>query len=182
MSTLSLAEEEKYQKKYLKYKEKYFLLQKQLEEEELKGGGSTFKTFKSGLKQVAANPAFKQAASAAASAAMASASQDPLVQAKLAKMQQAYGNSATAQLATQIALSNPSVQSALSSPKVQSALSSPKVQSAMNSPLVKQAMSGTPAPVANAGLPAPVANSQRNPDDVWKTLTLEQKKQLISML
>jgi spermidine/putrescine-binding protein len=125
---MSLSEDEKYQKKYLKYKEKYF---------ELKGG-SKWSSFKIAAKKgisvasdVVSHPAVQAVASSAATAAITTAVQRPEVQAKLAQAQQAYYNSPTA-------------------------------QSAFNNQNVPQA--------------------SNNPDEIWKTLTMDQKQKLISML
>ncbi len=166
----SLSEQQKYQKKYLKYKKKYLML-----EEEMNGGGiwSAVKKGASSASSVAKkgvaiassavkNPEFQAVASAALTTAVA----QPRVQEKLNQAQQYYSNSPNLQLATQIAS-----QTAMSHPKVQSALANPTVQSAMSHPAVQQIKSQQ----AQARL-------GQNPDDIWKTLTLEQKQKLILLL
>lgn len=156
--SLSKSEQEKYKKKYLKYKEKYFILQKELNEEQK--GGSIWKTIKSSAKsagetglsvakQVVSHPLVQ-------SAVISTAMQNPDVQTKLSQAQQAYANSPTAQLASQVALSHPTIQSAISHP------------------VVTQVLNETPSTSAQ--------NSKLNPDQIWQTLTLEQKQKLISML
>ncbi len=153
MSTLSLAEEEKYQKKYLKYKEKYFLLQKEL------NGGSAWKSFKTVAKKgasVASSAASHPLVQSVASNAAMIASQNPNVQAKLSQAQQYYNKSPTAQFATQVAMSHPKVQSVLSHPVTQQ--------------------------VASQVAPINKLDQEQDPDEIWNTLTLEQKQHLISML
>ena len=150
-----MSEQDKYYKKYLKYKKKYISLENQM-------GGGKWDSFKAAAKKgasvassIASNPAVKEAAAAAATTAVAVAAQQPSVQAKLAQAQQAYNNSPSAQLAAQVALSHPAAQSAMAHPVVQQ--------------LKQSAQTG-------------INNANQNPDDVWNTLSLTQKQKLISML
>ncbi len=143
------AEDEKYFKKYLKYKNKYLQL-----EEELEGAG-----FKSALKAAAKSaynsPTLRQMASTAATIA----SQDPAMQARLAKAQQALANSPNAQLALALAKSNSTVQSAMANPKLQSVMGSSVVQTALQQK-------------------KPI----ENPDQVWNSLSFEKKQKLLAFL
>jgi hypothetical protein len=115
------AEDEKYYKKYLKYKNKYIQL-----EEDLEGAGFA-SSLKAAAKSAYKSPTLRQMASTAATVA----AQDPTIQAKLAKAQQALANSPNAQVALALAKAHPTVQSAMANPKVQSVMGSSIVQTAL---------------------------------------------------
>ncbi len=180
---MSSQEDLKYQKKYLKYKSKYLALEEELEQN---GGGfaSAFKSVakkgasaaksaaKTGVsiaKSTAANPEFKAAALSAATTAATVAAQDPTVQAKLAQAQQYYANSPNAQLAAQIAMSHPKVQSAMSHPAAQQVAQQ-----------AKTIASTTPSSTGQQNPQNP--QNPQTPDNIWNTLSLEQKQKLIGML
>ncbi len=160
----NIDEQQRYHLKYLKYKNKYLALENQM------GSGGKFSAFKKAATSAAKTGASvaKSAASnpivqAAALSAAATAVQNPTVQAKLAQVQTAYANSPSAQLAAQVAMSSSTVQSAMSNPTVQTAMSHPVTQAAL---------SGTSSS----------SSSSQSPDDVWRTLTIDQKQKLIGML
>ncbi len=202
---MSSQEDIKYQKKYLKYKNKFLSLRDKnlnifdelensknfqtsnknkylaLEEELEQNGGGKWDAFKSAAKKgasaaksaaksgvtvaknVASNPNVQAAALNTATTVATVAAQDPTVQAKLSQAQQYYANSPNAQLAAQIAMSHPKVQSAMSHPAAQQVAQQAKT-------------------IAST---IPSSNGQQNPqnpDSVWNTLSLEQKKKLISLI
>ncbi len=110
---MSLEDETYYEKKYLKYKQKYLAL-----EDELQGAG-LLGSIKKAATAAASNPALQQLASSAANVAASAAAQNPTLQAKLAQAQQVIG-------------SNPLAQAALADPKLQAlkeaALANPTLQ------------------------------------------------------
>jgi hypothetical protein len=168
--------DEKYQKKYLKYKKKYIALELELQQN---GGGSIFSTIKKGVTSAAntaasaaktgatyaasaaktganyaANAASNPAVQAATLSAVSLASQNPAVQAKLSQVQRTYDNSPNLQLAAQFAQSNPTVQAAMANSTAQQAMN-----------IAKAATSG-----------------KQTPDSSLNNLTLDQKQKLIDML
>ncbi len=149
--SLSDIENEKYYKKYLKYKQKYIQLEEEI------GGGSKLNLLKSFAKKgasVAKSVASNPAVQAVATSAAMTAAQQPEVQAKLAEIQQTYNTNPAAQLAAQMAMSNPKVQSVMAKPIVQQVK-----QSVQTGNVSSQAL-----------------------DNVWRTLSIEQKQKLIDLL
>ena len=138
MLTNMSPEDQKYYKKYLKYKNKYIELEKNMNGAGL-GLASALKLAKSTAKSAAKSPLAKEIATTAI--------QSPTVQTKLQQVQTAYANSPNTQLVAQVAMSNPSVQTEMEKPIVQSTL-----------------------------------QGSNSPDNVWRTLTLEQKTKLIKLL
>ena len=157
--------DEKYQKKYLKYKKKYIALELELQQN---GGGSILNTIQKGVRSAAstaasaaktganyaASAASNPAVQAATLSAFSLASQNPAVQAKLSQVQQTYDNSPNLQLAAQFAQMNPTVQAAMANSTAQQAMN-----------IAKAATSG-----------------EQTPDSIWNNLTLDQKQKLIAML
>jgi len=146
--------DEKYQKKYLKYKKKYIALKLELQQN---GGGSILNTIQKGFRSAAstaASAASNPAVQAATLTAASIAAQHPDVQAKLSQVQQKLDNSPNAQFLAQIAKSHPTVQSAMAHPTAQQAMN-----------IAKAATSG-----------------EQTPNSIWNNLTLDQKQKLIAML
>jgi hypothetical protein len=176
----NLSENEKYHKKYLKYKQKYIALEQEI------GGGSKWKAVKSAAKKgatyahsIASNPAVQAVASSAASAALATASQQPQVQAKLAQAQQYYANSPNVQIAAQVAMTHPKVQSAMAHPMVQSAIAQSNTAQSNTAQSNTAQSNNSQSTMAQPDVPT---QTSQNPDDVWKTLSMSQKQKLIAML
>ena len=166
-----MSSEELYEKKYLKYKAKYFQLKEM--EEQMEGGG-IFSAVKSAAKTALPSTAqIKSAALTAASAAKTVAA-SPYAQ-------------AAAQTAANAALANPDVQARLA--KFKESEAGQFATAAYKSPIGQMAketvkQTATYKSVASHPLAQNVMNAKENQKllDVWNKLTPDVKQQMMELM